>query len=205
MLRRPVRALTRATLRLAGLAAAGAATAGACAVSFDGYHLQGSGGGAQGGGGATGSLSSSGSAGGAATVGSSASAGGTTSSSAGHTSASSTSASSTSASTGGCGGTLDPNLALPETTGQTCTVPMANGCPPLENCRPISPCGGYCEGCTTCLGHGAACVADKECAVPDVCYKGKCAPLCQLNTANQCATGKVCQDVGYLWGVCGPY
>lgn len=106
---------------------------------------------------------------------------------------------------GGPGGSgLDPDLELPDPSGQVCDEPGRGSpeCPAGEVCRFFTSTEGRCEGCTTCGGLNTACSATDECDTLFECYKGRCTGFCTLGTT-ACGAPADCINIGHATrGVC---
>ncbi len=140
-----------------------------------------------------------------ASGGSSASGGGGGSSASGGTSASGGSGGTSASGGGGGTGALDPNLSVPNPSGQPCTTPgYGTGCPSLQVCRISGPNQGTCESCTQCGNLGASCGSSAQCDILFQCYLGKCTNICPLGTS-YCGPPQDCLNVGHAThGVCKP-
>jgi hypothetical protein len=109
---------------------------------------------------------------------------------------------------GGGGGGLDPDLSLPDPSGQVCSRPGRTGapdCPAAEQvCRFFTPTEGRCEPCTDCRLLGQSCAATSECDIQLECYRGQCVSFCTLGTF-ECGAVDDCLDIGHATrGVCRP-
>jgi len=107
---------------------------------------------------------------------------------------------------GGGGSGLDPELEIPDPSGQFCDEPgrMGTECPAGEVCRYFTSTEGRCEGCTTCGNLGAACTATDQCDILFECFRGQCTNFCTLNTP-ECGAPADCVDIGHATrGVCRP-
>jgi hypothetical protein len=98
---------------------------------------------------------------------------------------------------------LDPNLSLPNPSGQTCTSPGSfSGCPSVSVCRFYTPTEGRCESCTQCGNLNAVCSASNQCDILFMCYKGRCTNFCTLGTS-ECGPPQDCINIGHpTRGVC---
>jgi hypothetical protein len=108
---------------------------------------------------------------------------------------------------GPAGGGLDPDLELPDPSGQVCDEPGRIGppeCPSVEVCRYFTPTEGRCESCTSCGNLGAPCSATNQCDILFECYQGACTNFCTLGTT-ECGAPADCVDIGHATrGVCRP-
>ncbi|HWO22130.1 MAG TPA: hypothetical protein VNO30_25380 [Kofleriaceae bacterium] len=105
---------------------------------------------------------------------------------------------------GGGGGGLDPDLEIPDPSGQVCDEPgrMSGECPAGEVCRFYTSTEGRCEGCTACGNLGASCTATDQCDILFECYKGQCTNFCTLNST-ECGAPTDCINIGHATrGVC---
>ena len=115
--------------------------------------------------------------------------------------------------TGGVGGSgnggsgaLDPDLDLPDPSGDPCTS-YGNGsdCPFVHVCRMSGPNSGTCESCTTCNNLNQACSQSSDCDILFMCYQNKCTNICELGTFH-CGAITDCVDIGHAThGVCKPF
>jgi len=107
---------------------------------------------------------------------------------------------------GGGGSGLDPDLSLPDPSGQVCTQPGRVGapeCPDAEVCRYFTSTEGRCEAGPPSGGTlGESCTASSQCDLLFDCYKGQCTEFCTLGTLS-CGTVADCLDIGHATrGVC---
>lgn len=100
---------------------------------------------------------------------------------------------------------LDPDLSLPDPSGQVCDEPGRLGqpeCPPVHVCRFYTSTEGRCESCTGCGNLNAACSATSDCDILFECYKGRCTNFCTLGSG-ECGPPADCLDIGHATrGVC---
>jgi hypothetical protein len=104
------------------------------------------------------------------------------------------------------GGGLDPDLSLPDPSGQVCDEPGRGTpeCPAGEVCRYFTPTEGRCEGCSACGNLGASCTATDQCDILFECYQGRCTGFCTLGST-ECGAPADCIDIGHATrGVCRP-
>jgi hypothetical protein len=107
---------------------------------------------------------------------------------------------------GGGGSGLDPDLSLPDPSGQVCDQPGVGApeCPAGEVCRYFTSTEGRCEGCTMCGNLGASCTATNQCDTLFECYKGQCTNFCTLGST-ECGAPADCINIGHATrGVCRP-
>ena len=107
---------------------------------------------------------------------------------------------------GGGGSGLDPELSLPDPSGQVCDAPGIGSpeCPVGEVCRFFTSTEGRCESCTagTCGHAGDSCSATNQCDILFECYQGQCRSFCTLGTL-ACGTVDDCINIGHATrGVC---
>ncbi len=105
----------------------------------------------------------------------------------------------------GGSGALDPDLDLPNPSGQSCTnIGYGTDCPSLEVCRISGPNMGTCESCTSCNNLNQPCAQSSDCDILFQCFQGKCTNICPLGTS-YCGPPQDCLDVGHTtFGVCKP-
>lgn len=100
---------------------------------------------------------------------------------------------------------LDPDLALPDPSGEVCTYPGDLGaCPGIAVCRFYTPAEGRCESCSPCGNLDDFCTLSSECDILFSCYLGRCTNFCTLGT-QECGPVEDCIDIGHpTRGVCRP-
>lgn len=108
---------------------------------------------------------------------------------------------------GPIGGTgLDPELELPDPSGQFCDEPGRGSpeCPLTQVCRFFTSTEGRCESCAACGNLGAACTATDQCDILFECFRGRCTNFCTLGTT-ACGPPADCINIGHATrGVCKP-
>jgi hypothetical protein len=109
---------------------------------------------------------------------------------------------------GGGGGGLDPDLELPDPSGQFCDEPRRRGapeCPPLEVCRFFTSTEGRCEAGPASGGTpGSPCTATDQCDIQSECYQDRCTAFCLLGSL-ECGMVADCINIGHATqGVCRP-
>jgi hypothetical protein len=107
---------------------------------------------------------------------------------------------------GGGGSGLDPDLEIPDPSGQVCDEPGRGSpeCPSGEVCRYFTSTEGRCESCdpSTCGLLNASCSASNQCDILFECYKGQCTNFCTLGTT-ECGAPADCINIGHATrGVC---
>jgi hypothetical protein len=103
------------------------------------------------------------------------------------------------------GTSLDPDLDLPDPSGDVCTTPGGFGeCGLTEVCRFYDTETGRCESCDPCGNLGASCSASDQCDILFMCHLGRCTNFCTLGTF-ECGPVEDCLDIGHpTHGVCAP-